>query len=62
MAGLAGGSLARATADSWRLSIGIDGVLVHAPRTGIRESSPDGLTVLVAASRGLVIYRRDQLN
>jgi hypothetical protein len=77
VAGLTGGSLAHATTDGWRASLGANGVVVHAPEDqdsrlsfAIEESeelrargfSPDGLTVLVAASPGLAIYRRDQLD
>ena len=76
VAGLAGGSLAQATPDGWRVTLGADGVVVHAPEHQdsrlsftIDESeelrawgfSPDGLTVLIAASPGLAIYCRDHL-
>jgi hypothetical protein len=77
VAGLAGGSLAQATADGWRVSLRANGVVVHAPEDQdsrlsfiVEESEqlrawgspPDGLTALVAASPGLAIYHRDHLD
>jgi hypothetical protein len=77
VAGLAGGSLGWATTDGWRVSVGTNGAVVHAPDDQdsrlsftIEEPdelrawgfSPDGLTVLAAASPGLAIYHRDHLD
>lgn len=77
VAGLAGGSLAQVTIDGWRVSLGDHGVIVQAPKDHdsrlsftIEEAeqprawgfSPDGLTILVAASPGLTIYGRDHLD
>jgi hypothetical protein len=75
--GLAGGSLAQATTDGWRVSLNTAGVLVHAPdgqdpgaSFTVEESeelrawgfSPDGLTLVAGASPGLAIYRREYLD
>jgi hypothetical protein len=73
VAGLAGGSLAQVTHDGWRVTLATEGVAVHAPQDrDSRPSfiidaseelrawgfSPDGLTILVAVSSGITIYRR----
>ncbi|HEX9362362.1 MAG TPA: hypothetical protein VGA47_01085 [Candidatus Dormibacteraeota bacterium] len=75
--GLGRGGIAWATPDGWRVTLGANGVVVHAPEDqdsrlsfAIDESeelrawgfSPDGLTVLAAASPGLAIYRRHHLD
>jgi len=77
VAGLAGGSLLTETADGWRVTAETDRVIVRSPQNrnprdsfAVEESeelrawgfAPDGMTLVVAASSGLVTYRRQNLD